>query len=437
MKAKGKIWIISEGTKISARRRGFNIVPDFGQTAHSMQGASEVAVIVDCFTVDHCAKYSETLAAYIGISRVRTKEGLLIAEPFSTALFCHGQPPGPEILMKVLRREITPDDAKQDNFCSLCLYLFLLRTAPKQQCSVAHVMYAFASAEVFCIFSTLFERGQELDELVKKQRDESVEKNFKKMRFACKSCKLSADPDVNQNFMKPLADFNVRKPSDFIKKLLPQGAWARCCACQGVRKGAMGAMGGEKGGETNNISEAKRRKYGKMGGEYGKMGGDLGGDTNNIPREKRKDFGKLGKDSGALGGTLGGSTNNAVIKERSLAAAQACETCAQCGRSLTAAHFWLVNWRHRMTKDRSITCKECCPKPPDERLSGYMAKNAQKSSEAAAKPITCQICERSLPRSQFRTDKRGKFDFRKGMTCEQCRAGGKVPTAGWKKRRAA
>lgn len=151
MKAKGKIWIISEGTKISARRRGFNIVPDFGQTAHSMQGASEIAVIVDCFTVDHCAKYSETLAAYIGISRVRTKEGLLIAEPFSTALFCHGQPPGPEILMKVLRREITPDDAKQDNCCSLCLYLFLLRTAPKQQCSVAHVMYAFASAEVFCI----------------------------------------------------------------------------------------------------------------------------------------------------------------------------------------------------------------------------------------------------------------------------------------------
>ena len=36
MKAKGKIWIISEGTKISARRRGFTIVPDFGQTAHSM-----------------------------------------------------------------------------------------------------------------------------------------------------------------------------------------------------------------------------------------------------------------------------------------------------------------------------------------------------------------------------------------------------------------
>ena len=124
MKAQGKIWIISEGTKISARRRGFNIVPDFGQTAHSMQGASEIAVIVDCFTVDHCAKYSETLAAYIGISRVRTKEGLLIAEPFSPALFCHGQPPGPEMLMKVHRKEVTADDAGKDSCCSLSLCVF-------------------------------------------------------------------------------------------------------------------------------------------------------------------------------------------------------------------------------------------------------------------------------------------------------------------------
>ena len=88
-------------------------MPDFGQTAHSVQGASLAAVIVDCLKVDLCTKTTEMLAAYIGLSRVRRKEALLIAEPFSPALFCHGQPPGPEILMKVLRRDITADDCQE------------------------------------------------------------------------------------------------------------------------------------------------------------------------------------------------------------------------------------------------------------------------------------------------------------------------------------
>ena len=136
MKVKGKTWVISEGTKISARRRGFQIVPDFSQTAHSVQGDSLPAVIVDCLMVDHCCKTTNMLAAYIGLSRVRTKEALLISEPFSPALFCQGQPPGPEILMKVLRREITADDGGKDNYCSppvcvlLSLSLSILHSAP-------------------------------------------------------------------------------------------------------------------------------------------------------------------------------------------------------------------------------------------------------------------------------------------------------------------
>ena len=206
-----------------------------------------------------------------------------------------------------------------------------------------------------------------------------MEKNFNKMMWSCRSCELSDDPRRSQNFKKPLHCFNVRSPADFVNKLLPQGQWTRCTSCQ---------------------------------------------------HEKKGEFGKLG-------GSIGGSTNNTHIEERSLAASQACEECEQCGRSLTRANFWPVDWRHRMTKDRSIKCKECCPKPPNERLSGYAARTKQKSIEAAAKPITCQVCERSLPRSQFRKNSRNKFDFRKGMTCEQCRADGKLPTAGWKKRRIA
>ena len=119
LKATGKVWNISEGTKMKAKRRGWSFVPDFGQTAHSVQGASLAAVIVDFLKVDLRSKTTERLAAYIGLSRVKRKEALLIAEPFSPALFCHGQPPGPEILMKVLRREISVDLAEKDVRCLL------------------------------------------------------------------------------------------------------------------------------------------------------------------------------------------------------------------------------------------------------------------------------------------------------------------------------
>ena len=209
-----------------------------------------------------------------------------------------------------------------------------------------------------------------MQELKRKQRDE--EKNFKKMRWPCKSCMLSDDPSRNQNFEKPLQDFGVRCASDFVTKLLPQGAWARCLSCQGDRRAE-----------------------------------------------------------------LGGNTNNTFNEERSVAAAQACETCTQCGQTLTIEFFWPEDWRHRMTENMSIKCKECCPTPRKERAGGFTAKNEQASIEAAGKPITCQVCERSLPRSQFRKNAGNKFDFRKPMTCEECRAEGNLPTRGWKKRRLA
>ena len=38
LKVAGKIWNISEGTKMKAKRRGFQFVSDFGQTAHSGAG---------------------------------------------------------------------------------------------------------------------------------------------------------------------------------------------------------------------------------------------------------------------------------------------------------------------------------------------------------------------------------------------------------------
>lgn len=158
MKASGKIWKVSEATNIKARRTGFPIVPDFGQTAHSMQGASLAAVIVDCLPVDHCPKGTDMLAAYIGLSRVRTKEALLVAEPFSPVLFMQGQPPGPEILMKVMKREIAADDAQQDSCCSLSLRLShtlsLYCSLSLSPCTAR--VHSLASFEFMCFFVIFF-----------------------------------------------------------------------------------------------------------------------------------------------------------------------------------------------------------------------------------------------------------------------------------------
>ena len=262
----------------------------------------------------------------------------------------------------------------------------------------------------------------------KKQRDEGVEKNFKKMRYPCMGCRLkNGDDEDDRDHWKSLREFGVHTRDDFVFKLLPHGAWTRCQACRAEMKqkhlGEQGHLGGKLGGNTNNPLTREERA------EAGKLGGKLGGDTNNpLTKEERAEAGKLG-------GKLGGKTNNAVIKKRSFDAMQACETCEQCGRLLSRAFYWPEQWRHRTENKTKMKCKECSPTRPKGRPGGYVQLNEQRSREAAAKPLTCQVCERTLPRTQFRAYKNGKFDLRKPQTCEQCRADGKLPTRGWKKRR--
>ena len=74
------------------------------------QGASKDAVIADCLEVAHISKQGDAISTYVASSRVKTKEGILIMQPFSPGLFAHGPPPGPHILMRLLRGEILVDD---------------------------------------------------------------------------------------------------------------------------------------------------------------------------------------------------------------------------------------------------------------------------------------------------------------------------------------
>ena len=228
-------------------------------------------------------------------------------------------------------------------------------------------------------------------ELNKKQRDEGVERNFKKMRYPCMGCRLkNGDDEDNDDHWKLLSEFGVRTRDDFVFELLPQGAWTRCKACRGEIKG----------------------EYGHLGGEHGHRGG-----ANSLSKEERA-------EAGAEAGKQGGNTNNAVNEQRIREAAEKALTCQVCERTMPRTQF-------RPGKNKSLTKPQTCEHC---RAEGKL-HNEQRSREAAEKPLTCQVCERTMPRTQFRPGKNGQFDVRKPQTCEQCREEGKFPTPGRKKRR--
>ena len=120
------------------------------------------------------------LAAYVGLSRAKLKETVLITQPFSPALFAHGPPPGPHILMRLLRGEISAD-----------------------------------SVDV------------EFERLQRDATESSAEKDVMRMHWQCRLCFLQGREDHT----KSMEGFGVRCPADFVSQLLVQGAWARCGQC--------------------------------------------------------------------------------------------------------------------------------------------------------------------------------------------------------------
>ena len=154
------------------------------------QGATLSGAIVDLLECDHKPQNADMMAGYVGSSRVKQKETVLFGQPFSLAIFCLGPPIGPTILMRVLRGELPADHA-----------------------------------------------DAEFDRLEEEQKSRGTERELMKMHWPCRACRAAGRED----FMQPMHDFGVRSPADFLNRLLPQGAWARCVQCSRARKGALGA----------------------------------------------------------------------------------------------------------------------------------------------------------------------------------------------------
>ena len=80
-------WSPDRAGNVHVYRKGFQCVPNFSGTIHSFVGASLDAAMLDCLHFAKTPTREDMLKAYLGISRVRTKEGLLIVQPYHPMLF--------------------------------------------------------------------------------------------------------------------------------------------------------------------------------------------------------------------------------------------------------------------------------------------------------------------------------------------------------------
>ena len=130
------------------------------------------------------------------------------------------------------------------------------------------------------------------------------------MLWECKACCMAGKED----HMKPMSDFNVRSNHEFLTRLLPQGAWARCVACNKERQGALGAAFGAATGGANDVAQQSKE-----------------------------------------------------------VAAKAMAMCSQCDKTLPRTFFWPGDWRNWL-RPSDIACKACCPLAPGKRKKPHGPK---------------------------------------------------------------
>ena len=88
-------------------------MPDFASTIHAITGQELDHEILDLKSFSESVSEEQQMMAYIGLSRVKRADGLLLADPFSPCLFQQGKVIGPTVLMHYLRGKI-PEKALKE-----------------------------------------------------------------------------------------------------------------------------------------------------------------------------------------------------------------------------------------------------------------------------------------------------------------------------------
>ena len=107
------LWFLDAGRanpQLKVTRYQFPIAPDFPDTFYGAQGSTiEPGVIVDMIGAD-------PIAAYIGMTRCRTRQKILIYRPFPLAPFQEGLPLGRQLLLDVWKQEPVDWDALRKKY---------------------------------------------------------------------------------------------------------------------------------------------------------------------------------------------------------------------------------------------------------------------------------------------------------------------------------
>jgi len=348
-------WVLCEKTKMKARRTGFRVVPDFSATSHMLQGATLAAAIADCLEAAHVSRLADMLAAYVGLSRAKLKETMLITQPFSPGLFSHGPPPGPHILMRVLRGEIQPEDV-----------------------------------------------DTEFEKLRRRAVETCAEKDLMRMRWPCKSCLLAG-----RQHHKGMKEFNVHRPADFISRLLPQGAWTRCSLCTRASSGPLlntsplanpaTTPDEERDADTGIYSSIASLAVQRCS-------------TCSIERGKaefwEQDWARRGGEQiscmacqpqlPAERGTGRGHLSEALIQRNAAVYAKEL-VCTMCEQTLPRDSFWPYDVDKKYAVP--LGCKSCKPIPPHERKAA--ANAARAAARAADTTFLCDLCGLTKGHGEF------------------------------------
>ena len=114
MKRRSRTWKVNKYTGIEARRTGFFILPDFGSTAHMIQGATLDAAFADLQDAGGKVSTTAQIAAYVCLSRIKQLKHICVLQPFSPLLFTRGPPIGPDRLIRRLSKNFTFEDACEE-----------------------------------------------------------------------------------------------------------------------------------------------------------------------------------------------------------------------------------------------------------------------------------------------------------------------------------
>ena len=114
LKPRSRTWKVNKYTGIEARRTGFWFLPDFGSTAHMIQGATLEAAFADLQEASCNVSSALQIAGYVCLSRIKELEKICILQPFSPLLFTRGPPAGPQRLIQKLQKEMTIEECFEE-----------------------------------------------------------------------------------------------------------------------------------------------------------------------------------------------------------------------------------------------------------------------------------------------------------------------------------